>query len=265
MTTIRFSIITPSLNQATYIEEAICSVRDQCRPGVFIEHIIMDGGSTDGTEEVIRRITHKAEGYMLQFLSEPDKGQSDALNKGFRRASGDIFGWLNADDMYRPGAISTVVEVMTEPTAWCFGVCRIIDEQGQEIRRSIKKYKTYLSRRYSQRSLLRANYIPQPAVFFRKSAWQKAGELDMNYHLAMDYDYWLRLAAIGKPVFIDEEIADFRWHSSSKSGKRYAEAATEAFGIARRHARGNFPLTIARHWLHSVRLRLIYSVLDWLR
>lgn len=263
MAIVKFSIVTPSLNQATYIAETIRSVREQCCPGIFIEHIIMDGGSMDGTEEIVRRAYREAEGYHLQFVCEPDCGQSDALNKGFRRASGDILGWLNADDKYCSGAIKAVAEKMLETRAWCFGVCRIIDEKGQEIRRGIKNYKTYLSRRYSRRSLLRANYIPQPTVFFRKSAWERAGELELNYHLAMDYDYWLRLAAIGDPVFIEQELADFRWHSDSKSGQRYSEAAQEAFYIARLHAQGKFPLTIARHWLHSLRLRFVYSLLDW--
>ena len=131
----KFTIITPSLNQGAFIERTLKSIQAQ-RRDVDVEHWVMDGGSTDGTLDILRR----CEG-QLSWTSGPDQGQSDAINKGLRRATGDILAWLNSDDVYEPGALVAVAAAYrTRPFQWAFGNCRIIDETDREIRRAVTAY-----------------------------------------------------------------------------------------------------------------------------
>ncbi len=184
----KISIITPSLNQGKFIERTILSVLSQT--GAFdLEYIIVDGGSTDDSLGIIKKYEDR-----LRWISEKDRGQSDAINKGFEMASGDILAWLNSDDTYTPGAFATVAEAYRQgPFKWCFGNCKNIDEQDREIRKLITRYKIFESKRYSCRRLLSKDFISQPAVFFTRNVYQEVGLLDLNCHYSMDYDYWLRM------------------------------------------------------------------------
>lgn len=255
----KFTIVTPSLNQGRYLERTVESVLSQ-RGDFDLEYLVQDGGSTDETASILRRYEGR-----LQWVSEPDGGQSDAINKGFRRATGDVVAWLNSDDTYEAGALSAVAGALQATGAgWCFGQCRVIDEHDHEIRRWITRYKNHLGRRYSYESLLTKDYIPQPATFFQRDLLNQVGLLDESKHLAMDYDLWLRFAKVAKPVFVPEYLASFRWHSESKSGVRYADAAHEAFQIARQHAAGKHRIAMARHYLHVRALAATYRAAEWL-
>jgi glycosyltransferase involved in cell wall biosynthesis len=253
---VRISVITPSFNQAAFIGRTIESVQAQRGP-FELEHIVVDGGSTDGTQEVLRRYEGR-----LRWISEPDRGQSDAINKGFRMATGDVLAWLNSDDLYEPGALAAVAEALAAGARWCFGECRVIDEGDREIRRAVSWYKNRQSRRYGFARLLGRNFIPQPAVFFRRDLLEEVGGLGEDYHLAMDYDLWLRFARRADPVFVPRPLAAFRWHGASKSGASYRTMAWECFGIARRHARAGETLPLARHFLHVLTLVGVYGALD---
>lgn len=260
----KFSIITPSLNQATFIERMLTSVYTW-QGEVEVEHIVMDALSTDGTPELVREFarTHQREGYTLTLVVEKDTGQSDAINKGFRRATGDVLAWLNADDLYEPGALTTVAQVFANTDCgWCFGNCRIVDEHDREIRQFVTRYKQWQSRRYSYGLLLANDFISQPAVFFTRRLYEQVGELRTDYHLAMDYDYWLRLGALAQPVYIDEPIACFRWHGASKNGGGFQQAAHEALVIARSHAPRGSILPLLWHSFHCRALGIVYRMLQ---
>lgn len=255
----KVTVVTPSLNQVRFVERTVESVLSQ--EGDFeLEYLVVDGGSTDGTLAVLDRYSGR-----LTCVSEPDEGQSDALNKGFSRASGDVLAWLNSDDVYVPGALERVrVALETTGAAWCFGQCRVVDEDDREIRRPVTRYKNHASRRYSFRGLLARNFVSQPAVFFRRDLLARVGPLRRDFHLAMDYELWLRFARIAEPVFVPHDLAAFRWHASSKSGSRWGRMAWEAFQAAALHARPEEHLSVARHYVHFLRLRAVYGALGLL-
>jgi glycosyltransferase involved in cell wall biosynthesis len=201
------SIITPSYNQAPFLEETIQSVLDQDYPN--IEYIIVDGGSTDGSLDIINRYADR----LAWWVSEPDRGQTDAINKGFEQAHGDIFAWLNSDDTYLPQALSRAVcHLQAQPnTGMVYGDANLIDESGNVIGKFPARQTNY------QR--LRRGYvhIPQQAAFFRADLWRRVGPLDPGFYFAMDYDLWVRLARLAPLKHVPELWANFRLHEAGKS------------------------------------------------
>jgi glycosyltransferase involved in cell wall biosynthesis len=224
------SIVTPSLNQGRFIEQAIRSVLDQDYEP--IEHIVVDGGSADETLAVIRRHPH------LRWLSEPDDGQADAINKGFGMARGEIFGWLNADDLYLPGAVSAAVAVLRETgCGLVHGGWRKIDESGATIRDVAVvpfDYRLQLEVR---------NGVAQPGAFFTREAFESVGGLDASYSYAMDYELWLRLAERFEVRQVDAILAAHRFHPDSKTIATPEGFWPETWRAARSHgARLRSPL-----------------------
>jgi glycosyltransferase involved in cell wall biosynthesis len=257
---LRVSVVTPSFNQARFIERTIRSVLDQ--EGDFdLEYLVVDGQSTDGTLDIVRKYQDR-----LSWTSEPDRGQVDAVNKGLRRATGDVVGWLNSDDVLLPGALARVAAAFAaNPAAeWVHGRCDIIDADDRVIRRWIAAYKHWCCKRYSYARLLTENVISQMTVFWRRSVHEAVGYLDTGLKLAFDYDFWLRLAERGDPVYIPERIACFRWYDTSKSGSGYDRQFREDYDVATRHAPG-------RRWLHlrkrlkTARILAAYKVMAFLR
>jgi glycosyltransferase involved in cell wall biosynthesis len=256
---VKLTVVTPSFNQGAFIERTIESVLGQ--QGDFeLEYLVVDGGSTDETLSILSKFEGR-----LRWISERDRGQSDALNKGFRLARGEVLAWLNSDDTYLPGALDRAAREMSASDArWCFGQCRIIDERDREIRRLIAWYKTRLSRRYSLRRLLTKDFVPQPAVFFRRDLLEEVGPLDEARHYTMDYDLWLRFARVAEPLFIPADLANFRWHQVSKNGSAYRAAVRESLAVARRHARPGERGALLHHRAHCVALVAGYGLLDLL-
>lgn len=202
------SIVTPSWNSARFIEETILSVCRQDYP--CVEHIVIDGGSTDETISILRKYSS------VKWISERDKGQSDALNKGFAMAAGEIVGWLNADDTYEPGAISTAVHFLLthRGTNLVYSNCNVIDEHGNI------KYTECPEDFQLARQVIR-NLIPQPTVFMRREFIQKLEGVDVSLHYVMDYDLWLRAGIIGGIQKIPEvALANFRICSGSKTSEK---------------------------------------------
>jgi glycosyltransferase involved in cell wall biosynthesis len=201
------SIITPSYNQAPFLEETIQSVLNQDYP--HLEYIIIDGGSTDGSLEIIQRYASR----LADWVSEPDQGQTDAINKGFGRAQGQILAWLNSDDTYQPKAIAEAAAYLhAHPEAgMVYGDANLIDQQGAVIGRFPARQTDY------QR--LRKGYvhIPQQASFFRADLWRQVGPLDPSFYFAMDYDLWVRLARLAPLHYHPSIWANFRLHASGKS------------------------------------------------
>ena len=252
----KISIVTPSLNQGEFIERTILSVLNQ-QNGFDLEYIIVDGGSEDDSLRIINKYQDR-----LAWVSGKDRGQSDAINKGFEKASGDILAWLNSDDTYEPNALSEVAKQYEKHRfQWSFGNCINIDESDREIRRAIKKYKVFESKRYSYNRLLSKDFISQPAVFFTRNVYQEIGPLDLNCHYSMDYDYWLRLGKKYSPIYINKFLANFRWQKGSKNSENYGQAALETYLTAKRHASAKNRYAIFRHYIHYVMLKTLYGLL----
>jgi glycosyltransferase involved in cell wall biosynthesis len=229
------SIVTPSLNQGRYIEETIRSVREQDWPDY--EHIVVDGGSTDETVSILQRYSH------LRWVSEPDPGQTAAINKGIRMSSGQVVAYLCADDLYRPGALRTVAEAFAgDPTiAMLAGDCDVIDGAG----RPWGRYRAHLDRfedllRYWQWG--RRFCIPQAAVFLRRDVLDEVGWFDETYDLAMDYEMWLRVAERYPLTVLPRTLAAFRISPETKTQRRRAEMNQEQLRASRRFWR------LARGW-----------------
>lgn len=203
----KVSIVTPSFNQAAFLERTILSVLEQDYPN--LEYIIIDGGSTDRSLEVIEKYSDRLAGW----VSEKDRGQTDAINKGFGRASGEILAWLNSDDTYLPGAVARAEQVLRENPAadLVYGDANFIDEQDCVIGRFPARQTDY------DRLLKGYVHIPQQAAFFRASLWQKVGPLDPSFFFAMDYDLWVRLAKISPILYFPELWANFRLHGGGKT------------------------------------------------
>lgn len=235
---LNISVIMPSYNQAEFIGRAIESVQSQ-QGGFGLEHVVVDGGSADGTVDILARY-----GDAVRWVSEPDEGQADALNKGIAMATGDILGWLNSDDLYEPGALAAVAAVFEArpDTQWLYGKVRIIDPDGREVRRWIKWYKNARMRRYSYTKLLAENWICQMGVFWRRGAGRQVGQFDKDLRYAMDYDYWLRLGALWPGRFVDRYLASFRSYPESKSRGDYRAALREMLRVSLHRAAGKYPL-----------------------
>lgn len=201
----KISIVTPSYNQAEFLEDAIRSVLLQSYPN--LEYIIIDGGSTDGSVEIIK----KYEPWLTYWVSEPDRGQSHAINKGFEKATGDIFGWINSDDYYAPGAFTHIAKMFLENnTNWMSGVCHIIHSTGETVSSN--------SEPQEFENWLLGCPLAQPSVFWRRELWQTVGGVDTNLHYSFDYDLWMKFSGVQpKPTWTDRHIATFRIHPGSKT------------------------------------------------
>ena len=200
----KISIVTPTLNRADYLSECIESVVNQKYDAV--EHVIVDGGSTDGTIELLRSMTAKY-GDRIRWSSQPDRGISHAVNRGFQMATGDVIGWIGSDDKLADGSLAKVAQCFLEnpPALWLYGSFFILDGQGKFMR--MKKAEPF-----NYRKFLRSGYICGPSVFVRKDFAQKAGPIREDLECAMDFEWCLRMAAVAEPYKLDEVLAGFRWH-----------------------------------------------------
>lgn len=250
----RISIITPVLNGQPFIRQTVESVLGQ--QGDFtLEYIVRDGGSTDGTLAILKEYRAR-----LTLVSERDGSPQAAINAGMAQAGGEILAWLNADDVYEPGALQQVADAMRRrpDRQWCYGRCRIMDADGREIRRPITWYKNLLGWDYSRHLLLCENYISQPAAFWRRELWQRVGGLSPAYKAAFDYDLWLRMAACSRAVPLRRCLARFRRHPGSISENRFELQFAEELAIAA--ASGN-AVHRALHRFNCWKILFVYRLL----
>ena len=252
------SIVTPCLNAAATIGRTLDGVASQGYPGV--EHVVVDGGSTDGTLELLAQFPD------VKVISEPDDGLSDAVNKGIALASGELVGWLNADDWYLPGALAAVGEAAdANPRAeWFTGSCPIVDGGGNEIRAGVTAYKNFLLGHYSFPLYLSQNFISCPATFIRASALETVGPLRLDYSYSMDYDLFLRLARRGDPIILGRDLAVFAMAEGTKSMTGFDKQFSEHAQQARAHGQGH-AFAVAANAVVSQMIIAAYRLLRFTR
>jgi glycosyltransferase involved in cell wall biosynthesis len=233
MNTPLVSIVTPSFNQGHFIEQTIKSVLDQDYPA--IEYIVMDGGSTDDTLEILKRYEGR-----LTWVSEHDDGQSDAIDRGFARSSGGILAWLNSDDVYVPGAVAGAVRSLSEDPSigFVYGRAEFIDRAGHVTGRHV------WAEWNVDRLISRTNFIPQPAVFFRRSAYLAVGGLDRRLHFCMDYDLWIKLGLQFPVLRVPDVWAQMRLYRQTKTAEGGLPRVDEIKQMVRRYGRSRLPVWI---------------------
>ena len=238
----KISIITPSYNQGEFIEETIRSVLSQNYPK--LEYIVVDGGSTDVTVDILRKYDHS----ITSWISEPDTGQSDALNKGFSIATGDIIGWLNSDDTYLPGVLHKVARLFNDPDIDILmsEYYAFMNENGEvyEYKKNVYKDRTSLIRFW----LTRGMTINQPCVFFRRKLIENMRPvIDVSLTYAMDYDLWLRLSRNAPFYIAPGHWANYRIHARGKSANNFSDFIPEWDMVSRRYWGKSYSLLWLSH------------------
>ncbi len=216
MTLPRISVVTPSYNQARYLEESIRSVLCQEYPN--LEYIVIDGGSSDGSVGII----DKYRSLLARAVSEPDRGQAHAVNKGMSMAGGDILAFLNSDDLYLPGALYSAARYFVDhpDVEMIYAHAHRVDASGRVFERRVAP-------EFDLARLLRSCFIRQPTVFMRRSLWDRVGPFDESLHRCMDYDYWLRASRVTRPGPADFWAAADRFHADAKSSGPMADTLRE--------------------------------------
>lgn len=247
------TVVTPSYNQAPFLEATIQSVLGQDYPN--IEYIIMDGGSTDGSVEIIQRYANR----LAYWESVIDKGQTDAINKGFSRAHGEIMAWLNSDDILYPHAVREAVAYLKENKncGLVYGNCNFIDAEGKVRGRFNAKQTDY--KKLTQGYV----HIPQQASFWRADLWRQVGPLDDTIYFAMDYDLWLRLAKVSEVKYLPETDpwAAFRLHADAKTIAEDDRCWPDMLRIHKRNGGSQFSVIYAKYCLR----KLLGPVIRWRR
>jgi glycosyltransferase involved in cell wall biosynthesis len=220
------SVVTPTFNAARWLERCIETVRSQDYPR--IEHIVVDGGSTDGTLEICGRHPH------LQVVSAPDRGQSHALNRGFAMARGSILAWLCADDEYRPGAVAAAVRALQGPTDLVWGGCSFVDAEGRSMGSHPANALSQIDHDHVVR-FWRYGTVPQPAVFWRRELWERTRPLREDLHFTMDYDLWLRMTRLTSFTRVHADLAVYRIHPDAKCFADNYGSRRELLAVSRSH------------------------------
>ena len=250
------SIVTPSYNQAIFLETTMRSVLDQDY-GNF-EYIVVDGGSDDGSIEIIEKYAER----LAWWTSEPDQGQGDAINKGFGHAQGEIWAWLNSDDIYYPGAISNAVEILLKNpnVGMVYADADLIDASGTTIG-------SFPARSTDYRRMLNGSvHIPQQTTFIRAELWQQIGGLDPSFFFAMDFDLWVRLAKITSFQYVQQRWAAFRLHGEGKSVQHDDRCYPEMLQVRERELGKGFSLLALKAFIRPIIYAwLPLSIRVWIR
>jgi len=233
----KISIVTPSLNQGKFIEETIRSVLLQGYPD--LEYIIIDGGSKDGSVDIIM----KYEPWLAYWVTETDNGQAQAINKGLKKSSGEIVAWLNSDDVYKPFALKSGVEIfLKHPAAYMiYGDVSFVDENSK----FLKKFNT---KQFDLISQLYTNMVPQQAAFFRRKVFNKVGYLNERFHHPFDNDLFIRIGTMCEVKYEPVEIAKYRLHQNSKTEIAAINFFLEYLAILDEYFRSNLvPQYVRKH------------------
>lgn len=250
----KISIITPSYNQGHFIKETIDSVLNQNYPN--LEYIVMDGGSTDDTAKILKTYGNK-----ISWVSKKDKGQTDAINTGIRKSTGDIVAYINSDDVMLPNTLHTVAEYFMDHSEvmWLTGDYFIIDENGNKIQSFVANYKKIL-RQYPTKVVLSiANFIIQPSTFWRRSLMDRIGFFDDTLHYCMDFDYWMRAIRHYPVSILPNYFSLFRIHGNSKGGSLFEKQFTEEHEIVLKYIKN--PLIRFLHKIHATLIIFVYKLI----
>ena len=256
-----FTVVTPTLDSARFLAGTMASVAAQREGGlVRVEHVVVDGGSSDGTEEIVRSFAHPD----TKFVRQTGRGgPAAAIEQGLSLARGDILCWLNSDDIYEPGALVRAAAALARRprAAMCFGRCRIVDASGAEIRRGVTAFKNAWFPLSCHAAIRTLNYVSQPASFFRREARARAGALRTDLVAAWDYDWTLRLWRQGGAVAVPgPPLASFRWTPGSISGANYRVQFAEELAVARADA-GRFSPPALLHALVARGIVFCYGLM----
>ncbi len=245
----RISIITPSFNQASFLERTIRSVIDQKYPN--LDYWVIDGGSTDGSLDIILR--HQDS--LTNWISQRDRGQTDALNKGLARVDGDIVAYINSDDVLLPGSLDYIAQLMADGTKpWVVGGCRKIDADDNDM----GCFDHHAPRSFADYLMHTDGMLPQPSCFWNRKLFLRHGGFDTSMHYCFDYEMHCRLLAAGHaPLLVDRDLAAFRFHNESKGGSQPRRFGLERLVVAERYA-NRLPLAqrLALHRNIGYRTRL---------
>ena len=257
----KISIVMPCFNSVDFIERSIRSVVEQDYGN--IELFIKDGGSTDGTVDIILYYAKKYPN-IIRWISAKDKGQTEAINYGMKKVNGEILCYLNGDDVYKKGALTKVAEFFEKNPSimWAYGKADIINNDDKKIRGWITAYKNFWLENYSYNTLLILNYISQMACFWRKEAYVKVGEFDAKQQYVMDYDYWLKLGSKFKADVIRGYLASFRLVSTTKSSTGFIKQFQDEYETAKKYT--NSDVILFLHRLHIYVIILVYSLLKFI-
>jgi glycosyltransferase involved in cell wall biosynthesis len=236
------SIITPSYQQGQFIQQTIDSVLGQTYP--HLEYIVMDGGSQDGTVDILKRYTDPR----MTWTSEKDGGQTNAINKGWHRSKGDILAWLNSDDVYFPDTVASAVAYLeaNQHIDWIYGVATFIEKDGSA---GYFRYPTYA---WSYQKLLDVGcYIMQPTVFLRRRVFEAMGDLDESLHFGMDYEYWLRIGQQHQAAFVPDVRAIVRIFQETKSRSGGLKRMQELQALLGKYGQTTLPQTLKPQWVEA--------------
>ena len=244
----KISIVIPSFNKVRFIEETLQSIFKQEYPS--LEVIIQDGESTDGTVNVIKRFAKKYSG--IKWESEKDNGQLEAINKGLKKAIGEVVTYINADDVYKKGALLTVGKYFSKnpDTLWLAGRGDVIDEGGREISRLVTGYKNLLLAINRYPLLLVVNYLMQPSVFLARGAYEKYGPFTGSKVGVMEYELWLKLGMVKMPAVLDSYLSSFRLAGGTISSTEFKKVLLLDEKIAEKYTKN--PLVLLMHRLHNL-------------
>ncbi len=249
----KISIVIPSYNSGKYIDRALNSITSQNYSDYEI--IVIDGGSKDKTLEILKSYKSTL-GEKFNFISEPDKGEPDAINKGMRMAKGDVIAYLDSDDVYEMDCFSIISEYFkNHDYKWAYGKCKIIDENDKETRSVVTKFKEVFQPHYSFNTILIFDYIAQPSVFWRREVLESVGYLDIKEKLAFDYDYWLRLGQKFEAGYIDKYLACWRSHTTSETAKALSDDLKQGLDLSVRYSQTQYflrPFQYGVYWLSLI-------------
>ncbi len=249
----KISIVTPSYNQGQFLEQTICSILDQNYPN--LEYVIIDGGSTDNSVEIIKKYSNR----LSYWVSEPDTGHGNALNKGFSKTSGEIMAWLNSDDKYLPWTFEVVAEIFSlfPDVNWIVGVNGWWDKKGRLVtaRNIYKNIYDYLLGNYA--------WIQQESVFWRRSLWEKAGgKINEKYKFSVDGELWCRFFLIDKLYHVESIISGYRFHDNNR-GKLYLESCFSEINRAIEYLKENCSSEVLNNYRKLKKIKLLNEKLKY--
>ena len=245
----KISIVIPSYNKVKFIRRTLESIFSQEYKN--LEVIIQDGGSSDGTLDLIKYFSKKYP-KVLSFESKKDGGQLDAINKGISKATGDIVSFINADDCYCKGALAAVSNayILNPSSIWFAGLGKVVNENDIEIAKPVTLYKSVLFKLNSYSLLITTNYLMQPSVFITLEAFNKYGPFSGTSNFVMEYDMWLKMGCIKMPILINKPISQFRIEPSTKTKTMFASLLAEDEKIVKKYT--NNPVLLMLHKLNNL-------------